>query len=256
MVTGKSICTFTLAAAAILFCSTSTVARTWTDVTGTHTVEADFFRLDDGVVSICREDGRIVKLPLKRLCEEDREYVAELEESSDSKPLMTGALRIWTATTGQQLLAELIDYDTDVVRLKTRNGKQLRVPRNIFSDEDQTCLKHSGWSVTKVQPKVQVIATGPISITMSSDGSTQASGISAIALLIVNLKFSEPPGEKLLESFCLAKEDGRIVDRPYSVTDGSEAVVIFEGWRSASGLYVAGTGRQAGLEEFEVKESD
>jgi len=251
----KIIRTFALAAVAILFCSTNTVARTWTDSAGKHTVEAEFFRLDDGVVRICREDGRVVKLPLKRLSEEDQKYVAKLEKSSDSKPLITGAFRIWTATTGQQLLAELIDCDIDVVRLKAKNGMQLKVPRNILSDEDQICLKHSGWSVSKVRPKVQVITTGQVTITMSSDGSTQASGISAVALLIVNLKFSEPPGKKLLESFRLTKEDGRVVDRPSSVTDGSDAVVIFQGWRSPSGLYLAGTGRQASLKEHEVKES-
>jgi hypothetical protein len=50
--------------------------RTWSDGAG-HTVEAAFIKLEDGVVHLRRQDGKIALVPLERLSKQDQAYVAE-----------------------------------------------------------------------------------------------------------------------------------------------------------------------------------
>jgi len=52
--------------------------RTWRDSTGRHEVKAVFLKLEDGEVSLRREDGKQITLPLERLSEEDQQYIEEL----------------------------------------------------------------------------------------------------------------------------------------------------------------------------------
>ncbi len=53
------------------------IAREWTDSSGTHKVEAELVKLDGEVVHLKKNDGAIVKIPLNKLCEEDRKFVRE-----------------------------------------------------------------------------------------------------------------------------------------------------------------------------------
>jgi hypothetical protein len=57
---------------------TTRPVRTWKDTTGTFSVRATFNGLGGSVVSLKKEDGSIIKVPLERLCEGDREYIEEL----------------------------------------------------------------------------------------------------------------------------------------------------------------------------------
>ena len=50
--------------------------RTWTDSTGQHKVEAKFGCLAFGVVKLTKRDGSAVKVPLEKLSDEDREWIA------------------------------------------------------------------------------------------------------------------------------------------------------------------------------------
>lgn len=51
--------------------------RTWSDVTGAFSVEAQFVKFDDGKVKLKKGDGKTVAVPLERLCAEDRDFVAQ-----------------------------------------------------------------------------------------------------------------------------------------------------------------------------------
>jgi hypothetical protein len=57
--------------------------RTWSDGAG-HTVEAAFIKLEDGVVHLRRQDGKIVQVPMERLSKQDQEHIAEKAERSIS----------------------------------------------------------------------------------------------------------------------------------------------------------------------------
>lgn len=67
--------------------------RTWTDATGKYKVQAKFVELVEGKVTLERADGKRVVVPLDRLSEADRKYVADLggqknpfEEAAPAKP--------------------------------------------------------------------------------------------------------------------------------------------------------------------------
>ncbi|MEN6452246.1 MAG: SHD1 domain-containing protein [Thermoguttaceae bacterium] len=62
----------------------SPVLRKWRDVSGNFEVEAVYLGLQDNKVRIRRKDGRVIRVPLDRLSEEDRKYVAE--EAKKPKP--------------------------------------------------------------------------------------------------------------------------------------------------------------------------
>ena len=51
--------------------------RTWHDVTGTYSIEAVFIRSRDGKVTLKRTDGKEITLPLDKLSEEDRAFLAK-----------------------------------------------------------------------------------------------------------------------------------------------------------------------------------
>jgi len=53
------------------------LAREWTDSSGTHKVEAELVKLDGDVVHLKKADGAIVKVPLNKLCEDDRKLVRQ-----------------------------------------------------------------------------------------------------------------------------------------------------------------------------------
>lgn len=57
-------------------------ARTWTDSTGQHKVEAELVKVEGGNVTLKRTDGKTVVLPLQRLSEADRTHLEQTQEQS------------------------------------------------------------------------------------------------------------------------------------------------------------------------------
>jgi hypothetical protein len=49
-------------------------SRTWTDVTGTYKMEAEFMALKDGQVQLRKTNGTIVNIPLQKFSKPDQEY--------------------------------------------------------------------------------------------------------------------------------------------------------------------------------------
>ena len=62
--------------------------RTWKDSTGAFSVEAMFIGCQDEKVQLKRKDGTVITVPLGKLCDGDRKYVAEsLAEVLPREPL-------------------------------------------------------------------------------------------------------------------------------------------------------------------------
>jgi hypothetical protein len=59
--------------------------RTWNDATGAFSVEAQFAGVEDGKVKLKKRDGKIVSVPLDRLSQEDRDFVASQVEGNGKK---------------------------------------------------------------------------------------------------------------------------------------------------------------------------
>ena len=57
------------------------ITRTWHDSTRTFKVEAQFVKFENDKVTIRRKDGRVIALPLAKLCEEDQEFVKKQSQA-------------------------------------------------------------------------------------------------------------------------------------------------------------------------------
>jgi hypothetical protein len=58
----------------VAVCTSSALARTWTDATGKHTLEAEFVELKDGNVQLRKPDGKVVTLPIEKLSQADQAF--------------------------------------------------------------------------------------------------------------------------------------------------------------------------------------
>ena len=64
--------------------------RLWSDHSGKFRVEADFVKLDGAVAHLKKADGTIVKIPLSRLCADDRKFVHE-QNRAEASPVSLAA---------------------------------------------------------------------------------------------------------------------------------------------------------------------
>ena len=103
-------------------------AREWTDVSGKFSVEAELVELADGQATLKRPDGRTIKLPLERLCDADRRYLAGQ------------SYRTWTANQFQEIEARFVDAAEGNVRLKKRDGRIITIPVHSLSEEDRQVI--------------------------------------------------------------------------------------------------------------------
>ncbi|MDA1055272.1 MAG: SUMF1/EgtB/PvdO family nonheme iron enzyme [Planctomycetota bacterium] len=62
-------------------------AREWEDVTGAFRIEAEFVEYEDGQVVLKRSDnGKIIRVPLSKLCARDRRFVSSAVRTERGKP--------------------------------------------------------------------------------------------------------------------------------------------------------------------------
>ena len=67
--------------------------RTWTDRTGTHRTEAIFIELKDGKVTLRKDDGTTINVPLESLSDIDQQYLeqrAVSHEQPEKRGKVTG----------------------------------------------------------------------------------------------------------------------------------------------------------------------
>jgi len=86
----------TLIAAVLVFavCTPVASARTWTDSTGKHTVEAEFVDLKGGKVRLKKANGSTLSITLDKLSSADQEYVRNQTKRGDSKKPVNGESRL------------------------------------------------------------------------------------------------------------------------------------------------------------------
>jgi hypothetical protein len=54
--------------------------RTWSDASGTYRVVAQFIAVTDGKVTLRKQSGELIEVPLDRLSDADKAYVAEIQD--------------------------------------------------------------------------------------------------------------------------------------------------------------------------------
>jgi hypothetical protein len=97
-------------------------ARLWTDSTGQYTVEADLIAFNDEVVILQREDHELGAVPIKKLSDKDREFLASKEAQATAEEI-TGAMQTWTLRDGTKLVGRLVGYSRRDLTLQRRRGK-------------------------------------------------------------------------------------------------------------------------------------
>jgi hypothetical protein len=55
-------------------------SQTWVDDSGTHRIEAEFVKLEDGKVHLKKTDGTVIQVPLEKLSAEDQAHAKQLAE--------------------------------------------------------------------------------------------------------------------------------------------------------------------------------
>ena len=99
----------------VVFCLLSlhpAVAREWTDSSGTHKIEAELVKLDGEVVHLKKADGTIVKVPLNKLCWDDRKFVRQEMAAHKAEPAPTVAKPDSDADAGKTQPASTDDTPT------------------------------------------------------------------------------------------------------------------------------------------------
>ena len=78
MLNKRAVSALLLCTAVALFFRATAVARTWTDSTGKHTIDAEFASLENGVVTLKKDDGTTIRIPLDKLSNADQEQAKRL----------------------------------------------------------------------------------------------------------------------------------------------------------------------------------
>ena len=57
--------------------------REWTDTTGKFKIEAELVSVADGNVQLRKKDGSMISVPLDKLSQEDREFLAAIQQKRE-----------------------------------------------------------------------------------------------------------------------------------------------------------------------------
>ena len=182
--------TVAVAALLISFVAITALARTWTDSTGTYKIEGEFVKLSDGKVEIRRDDGKLIRIPLDKLSEDDRKFarkaakpagdetpfaiagddekpVAKPAEKSDNKDTQTvfaegvgttkeEALKDAFRAAVRQVVGEVVDGETLVKNEELVKDQVLTYSDGFIPEHKVTSDKHeNGIFRVGIQAKVQ-----------------------------------------------------------------------------------------------------
>ena len=118
----KSCRLFGAIALAVLFTPDFAMARLWTDATGQYTVEAELVSFNDEVVVLKRADHEMAAIPIDKLSEGDRKFLA----TSEAAPLRADtadAAQTWTLRDGSTIEGRMVDYARRDLTLQRRRGR-------------------------------------------------------------------------------------------------------------------------------------
>lgn len=134
----------------ILVSASPSLARTWTDSSGTHKIEGEFVNLTDGNVDIRRDDGNVVRVPLGKLSEQDRKYVqmaasdrkgSHFIEAEGTGTTSEEALKDAFRAAVRQVVGAYVDEDTCVENDEVIKDQVLTHSRGCIESYEQLSQK-------------------------------------------------------------------------------------------------------------------
>ncbi len=92
--------------------------------------QAEFVEKDEQTVVLLGRDGSVRKIPIETLSPPDRDYVSA---KASQAPY---ALRTWTPSQGDSLMARFVGTDERSIRLELASGAAVLLPRRNLGEED------------------------------------------------------------------------------------------------------------------------
>jgi hypothetical protein len=114
--------TFSFSFFLVAVCCTGVDARLWTDSTGRYTLEADLVTFNDRSVVLQRADHELVAIPIEKLSEADRKYLASQEAGDVSRKSIEGN-QIWTLADGTKIVGRVVDFAKRQMTIQRRRGR-------------------------------------------------------------------------------------------------------------------------------------
>lgn len=97
-------------------------ARLWTDSSGRYTLEAELVAANHTTVVLKRADHELVAIPLDKLSEADRAYVAS-PAAADLVRQAIDSVQTWTLRDGTEITGRLVDYMQGDMTIRRRRGR-------------------------------------------------------------------------------------------------------------------------------------
>lgn len=113
-------------------------ADKWTDITGKYSVEADFVVLESGTVTLKKQGGKAVRVPLGKLCADDQRRAQDLHNQLCADGTPGESLSKWTDISGKYSTeAAFLSIENGNVRLRKKDGIKIILPIEKLSATDQ-----------------------------------------------------------------------------------------------------------------------
>jgi len=113
-------------------------AAKWTDITGRHSVDAEFVVLESGAVTLKKQDGNTVRVPLEKLCADDQRRAQDLHNQLRAHGKPGESSSKWTDVSGKfSAEATFISIERGHVTLRKKDDSIVIVPIEKLSTADQ-----------------------------------------------------------------------------------------------------------------------
>lgn len=100
----------------------SAAARTWTDVTGRYTLEAELIAFNDNTVVLERADHELAAMPIEKLSQADRDFLKS-RGAADARDGISNKLQTWTMADGTKVVGKVVDFTRKEVTIQRRRGR-------------------------------------------------------------------------------------------------------------------------------------
>ena len=113
-------------------------AGKWTDITGRYSVEAEFVVLESGAVTLKKQDGTAVRVPLEKLCADDQRRAQDLHNQLCAYGKPGESSSKWRDVSGKYSAeAAFISIERGNVTLRKKDGVKVIVAVEKLSTADQ-----------------------------------------------------------------------------------------------------------------------
>ncbi len=203
-------------------------ARKWTSGSEKLSIEAEFMGLTEGEVSLKRQDGEIIKIPLKRLSPADQLYVNRMVKNAPKDARIDNPIRTWTDILGRKVDAQLVDIGDGTVSLRLREGRLITAPFGALSREDQEFVSMKSEEVAAVMdPRAVPTHTQVGSIRITGAGMLRTFCVNSDGNLLVGVGGDEERYVRAGEGF-----DVQIVPRPAEIQVISPDGKVLSRWQT------------------------